>query len=179
MNDLLIQAHSAAMDMDNSTSSMMNNNNATSATDDSMYPSYAAHGGAATSGRCMSMPSSGSGSTNAGDNDGNNNNSSNNVAPAIGRCMSMPLSMEQQMLGRFESSQQQGQQQQQPSLNPAQCRSMSMPMGAQYTMDQHRVVPAGEDGSEQQQPLRGYVHDTRGLDELADILKDDGDLFDW
>jgi hypothetical protein len=182
MHDLLIQAHAAAMDVDNS-SSMTNNNAAPAATDDSMYPSYVAHGGEATNGRRMSMTSGVGGGMNGGGDHVNIN-----AAPASGRRMPMPLSVEQQMLGRgaFENSQQhqqqEGQQTQQHHLDlhpQQQCRSMSMPMGAQYTMNQHREVPSGEDGSEQQQPLRPYVHDTPELDELADILKDDGDLFDW
>lgn len=76
---------------------------------------------------------------------------------SVGRRMSMPLSVEQQVLDRGSEHHQQAHGQ---SSYPAQCRSMSMPLGMSDPV----------------------VQDPRAhenLDELADILRDDTDLFDW
>ena len=73
------------------------------------------------------------------------------AAVISGRRLSMPLSVEQQMLVRNSVGR---------TVNiPHQGRSMSMPLGCKMPTD----------------PQRG----PDSLDELADILRDDGDIFDW
>lgn len=73
------------------------------------------------------------------------------VSASTGRRMSMPLSLEQQVLERNSLGF--------TTMIAPQTRSMSMPMGMSMPTRPHR----GEDS----------------LDELNDILKEDGDLFDW
>jgi hypothetical protein len=73
------------------------------------------------------------------------------AALTSGRRLSMPLSVEQQMLVRNSVG---------LTVNgPHQGRSMSMPLGCTMPTDPQRGVDS--------------------LDELADILRDDGDIFDW
>jgi HMG (high mobility group) box len=68
-----------------------------------------------------------------------------------GRRLSMPLSVEQHVLERNSIGL--------ASIIPNQSRSMSMPLGLIDSISDQRGIDS--------------------LDELADILKDDGDLFDW
>lgn len=196
VTDMLLQATSSAMDL-------AGNHIGNTFDSGSMYPSYNPSAAAnqqqqqqQSNNRRMSMPSGigicGSNTDNGLTTNSNNNGNSPLPTGGGGRRMSMPLSAEQQQQQGFvtSSNQQHGQQTHQHA--PQQCRSnmaLATAMGGgtfQSTSDQQQQHPrvfTGQNsgGSEREQEgRRGFEQpDIRGLDELADILRDDGELFDW